>query len=148
SPNDYLLEQFVGHAFKGHPLGQSTLGYEDTVSAFSRGDLYDYMKGRYQPSNLLVAVAGNVDHDEVVQLVSDFFDEKPSSELNELEPTLPAYPSRQLQLAKPIEQTRRVTGRRGLDYDHKDKCRLLLANTVLGGGMSSRLHQNVREKYG
>ena len=148
SPNDYLLEQFVGHAFKGHPLGQSTLGYEDTVSAFSREDLYAYMNGRYQPSNLLVAVAGNVDHEEVVQLVSGFFDEKPSNELKELDQTLPAYQTGQLKLTKPIEQTHLVTGRRGLDYDHDDKYRLLLANTVLGGGMSSRLHQNIREKYG
>lgn len=148
SPNDYLLEQFMGHAFKGHPLGQSTLGYEETVSAFDRQDLYDYMEDRYQPSNLLVAVAGNVDHERVVALVSEFFANVPSEDLKELDQTLPSYETRQLKLTKPIEQTHLVTGRRGLDYDHKDKYLLLLANTVLGGGMSSRLHQNVREKYG
>lgn len=148
SPNDYLLEQFVGHAFKGHPLGQSTLGYEETVSSFGRDDLYDYMEDRYQPSNLLVAVAGNVDHEKVVKLVSEFFADVSSSDLKELDQTLPDYEIDQLKLTKPIEQTHMVTGRRGLDYDHEDKYRLLLANTVLGGGMSSRLHQNVREKYG
>lgn len=148
SPNDYLLEQFVAHAFKGHPLGQSTLGYEETVSSFDRGDLYDYMDDRYQPSNLLVAVAGNVDHKKVVNLVSGFFADVSSKGVKELDQTLPDYEINQLELTKPIEQTHLVAGRRGLDYDHGDKYRLLLANTVLGGGMSSRLHQNVREKYG
>ncbi|MDZ7681149.1 MAG: pitrilysin family protein [Fodinibius sp.] len=75
SPDDYLFEQFSGHVFKGHPLGNSTLGFEDTVAAFQRQDLYDYMEQRYQPDNLLVAVAGNVDHERVVELVTDYFSE-------------------------------------------------------------------------
>ena len=148
SPKDYLLEEFVRQSFKDHPLGRSTLGIEETVSAFSRQDLYDYMEGRYQPSNLLVAVAGNVDHDRVVDLVSEVFASIESKELKELDQTLTDYKSDKVELTKPIEQTHLVLGRRGLDYDHEDKYKLLLANTVLGGGMSSRLHQNVREKYG
>jgi predicted Zn-dependent peptidase len=67
SPDDFLFEQFSGHVFKGHPLGRPVIGYEDTVSAFSRRDLYDYMEERYQPSNLLIAVAGNVDHEKVIK---------------------------------------------------------------------------------
>lgn len=148
SPDDFLFEQFSGHVFKGHPLGQSTLGFEETVSAFEQQDLYDYMDERYQPSNLLVAVAGNVDHEKVVDLVANFFSEvepKPTVDKN---PPLPEYEPDNIELKKPIEQTHLITGRRGLDYNHDDKFRLLLANTVLGGGMSSRLHQNVREKYG
>ena len=148
SPKDYLLEEFVRQSFRDHPLGRSTLGVEETVSAFSRQDLYDYMEGRYQPSNLLVAVAGNVDHDRVVDLVSEVFASIESKELKELDQTLTDYKADKLELTKPIEQTHLVLGRRGLDYDHEDKYKLLLANTVLGGGMSSRLHQNVREKYG
>ncbi|MDZ7681148.1 MAG: insulinase family protein [Fodinibius sp.] len=61
---------------------------------------------------------------------------------------VPAYNAEKIEFYKPIEQTHLITGRRGLHYNHDDKYRLLLANTVLGGGMSSRLHQNVREKYG
>jgi predicted Zn-dependent peptidase len=148
SPNDYLFEQFSGQVFKGHPLGNSTLGFEDTVSAFERQDLYDYMDDRYQPSNLLVAVAGNVDHARVVELVTEYFSEVESDDTVDKNPPLPDYEAADLELTKPIEQTHLITGRRGLHYDHDDKFRLLLANTVLGGGMSSRLHQNVREKYG
>jgi len=148
SPDDYLFEQFSEHIFNGHPLGQSTLGFEETVSAFDRQDLYDYMEERYQPSNLLVSVAGNVDHDRVVELVADYFREVESKETIDHNPSLTDYKVDKIELTKPIEQTHLITGRRGLHYNHLDKYRLLLANTVLGGGMSSRLHQNVREKYG
>lgn len=148
SPDDYLFEEFSGHVFKGHPLGNSTLGFEETVSAFEQQDLYDYMEERYQPSNLLVAVAGNMDHNRVVKLVGEYFSEVEAQATADKNPPLPEYEADKIELTKPIEQTHLMTGRRGLDYNHDDKFRLLLANTVLGGGMSSRLHQNVREKYG
>lgn len=148
SPRDYLLEEFSAHLFEGHPLGRSTLGHEETVSAFSREDLYQYMADRYQPSNLLVSVAGNVDHDQVVELVSEVFADIESRPLKNMDQTLSPYEVKSIRLTKPIEQTHLIMGRRGLHYDHDDKYQLLLANTVLGGGMSSRLHQNVREQYG
>src|SRR5699024_4805803 len=132
-------------SFENHPLGRSTLGSEETVSSFKRQDLYAYMEGRYQPSNLLVAVAGNTNHQQVMDLVEEVFSGIESKKLKELDQSLSEYSAKKTKLTKAIEQTHLVMGRRGLDYDHEDKYRLLLANTVLGGGMSSRLHQNVRE---
>lgn len=148
SPKDYLLEEFVAQSFPNHPLGRSTLGVEETVSSFTRQDLYDYMEDRYQPSNLLISVAGNAKHQQVVELTASAFDEVESKELRELDQSLTDYEVKSTELNKAIEQTHLVMGRRALNYDHKDKFKLLLANTVLGSGMSSRLHQNVREKYG
>ncbi|TYP95448.1 putative Zn-dependent peptidase [Fodinibius salinus] len=148
SPNDYLFEQFSANIFDGHPLGNSTLGFEETVSAFERQDLYDYMEQRYQPSNLLISVSGNMEHDQVVELVSNYFSSVTSHDTVQKNEELPEYDVNDIALHKSIEQTHLITGRRGLDYNHDDKFSLLLANTVLGGGMSSRLHQNVREKYG
>ncbi|MCG8374166.1 MAG: insulinase family protein [Balneolales bacterium] len=148
SPDDYLFEEFTTRLFQGHALGRPVLGFEDTVSAFSRQDLYEYMRQRYQPSNLLVAVAGNVEHEEVIRLVSEYFDKNNTQEVINEEQPMGVLNNEKLALTKPIEQTHYILGRRGLDFDHKDKYLLLLANTVLGGGMSSRLHQNVREKYG
>ncbi|NGP88908.1 M16 family metallopeptidase [Fodinibius halophilus] len=148
SPKDYLFEKFSANIFSGHPLGMSTLGVEETVSAFERDDLYQYMEERYQPSNLLISVAGNMDHDKVVALVCEFFSEVEAKDPIDKSAALPEYEADNVELTKPIEQTHLITGRRGLDYNHDDKYSLLLANTVLGGGMSSRLHQNVREKYG
>ena len=148
SPDDYLFEEFNSKIFDGHELGRPVLGYEDTVSDFSRQDLYDYMKDRYYPGNLLVSVAGNVDHDKVVQLVTEYFENLEAKNHDESEQPLPEFNPENITLTKAIEQTHYIYGRRGLNFDHEDKYLLLLANTILGGGMSSRLHQNVREKYG
>lgn len=148
SPDDYLFEEFSNKLFEGHPLGRPIIGFEETVSAFTRNDLYEYMEERYQPWNLLVAVAGNTDHDKVVDMVSDYFGSLPAKGEKKENDELTPYKVSNQRLTKDIEQTHLILGRRGLDYDHDDKYRLLLANTVLGGGMSSRLHQNVREKYG
>ncbi|MDX1639532.1 MAG: pitrilysin family protein [Balneolaceae bacterium] len=148
SPDDYLFEEFSGNVFKNHPLGRPVIGYEQTVSNFERSDLYEYMEERYQPWNLLVAVAGNVEHETVVEIVDRYFGNITSKKQPEKDHDLAAYEPDRQTYTKPIEQTHLIIGRRGLEFDHDDKYRLLLANTVLGGGMSSRLHQNVREKYG
>lgn len=148
SPDDYLFEEFTSKMFQGHELGRPVLGFEETVSKFTRQDLYDYMSDRYRPGNLLVSVAGNVDHDQVVELVSQYFSGVSASDVEKNEEPVGDFTPEKLQLTKPIEQTHYILGRRGMYFDHPDKYKLLLANTVLGGGMSSRLHQNVREKYG
>lgn len=148
SPEEYLFEEFSGKVFGDHPLGRPVIGYEDTVSDFERQDLYDYMQERYQPWNLLVSVAGNMEHDEVVKLVRSYFGNLESEQRTQTDQPLPDYKTGEYKLTKPIEQTHLILGRRALDYDHDDKYLLLLANTILGGGMSSRLHQNVREKHG
>lgn len=148
SPDDYLFEKFSGQVFKGHPLGRPVIGYEDTVSVFERQDLYDYMNDRYSPGNLLISVAGNAEHEEVVDIVSKYFGVLDSREDDQEEQAITNYEADKVELTKAIEQAHLILGRRGLDYDHEDKFHLLLANTVLGGGMSSRLHQNIREKYG
>lgn len=148
SPDDYLFEEFNGKMFEGHELGRPVIGFEETVSGFTRDDLYEYMNDRYHPANLLIAVAGNVKHDEVVEIVSEYFSSLEPKQADEEAKELPPFSKRNVELTKAIEQTHYIYGRRGLDFDHKDKYLLLLANTVLGGGMSSRLHQNVREKYG
>jgi len=148
SPSDYLFEEFSSQMFKGHPLGRPILGYESTVSNFKRDDLYEYMHERYVPENLIIAVAGNVDHEEVVQLADKLFGEIENRSAEEHDIPLQHHQSDKNQYHKAIEQTHFVTGRRGLPANHQDRYTMLLANTILGGGMSSRLHQNVREKYG
>ena len=148
SPDDVVFEEFSGQVFRDHPIGRPVLGYEETVAAFTREHLFEYMNARYQPDNLLVAVAGNVDHDEVIELAEKMLNINGETKtVNEEQPLKP-YQVTQHEVAKPIEQTHMILGRRALNFDHPDKYLLLLANTILGGGMSSRLHQNIREKYG
>lgn len=148
SPDDYLFEEYNSRMFKGHELGRPVLGYENTVSAFTRDDLYAYVDDRYRAGNLLVSVAGNVDHNAVVKLVSDVLGHLPALKVTNTVQELPDFDKSKLELTKAIEQTHYILGRRSLHFDHPEKYLLLLANTVLSGGMSSRLHQNVREKYG
>ncbi|MEX0906678.1 MAG: pitrilysin family protein [Balneolaceae bacterium] len=148
SSEDVVFEEFSSQVFDKHPIGRPIIGYENTVSSFKKQHLFDYMEDRYQPSNLLVAVAGHVDHNEVVKLVSELLDQPGTKTVEEVDQPLTTYKRSQKEISKPIEQTHMIIGRRGLDFDHQDKYLLLLANTVLGGGMSSRLHQNIREKYG
>ncbi len=148
SPDDYLFEEFTKEIYKGHPLGRPVIGFEETVSSFTREDLNAYMNDRYFPKNLLIAVAGNVDHDKVVELAESKFGSLKRDGKSIEAGTLLPIESQRYTLTKAIEQTHYVLGKRGLHTNHEDKYLLLLANTVLGGGMSSRLHQNVREKYG
>jgi len=148
SPEDTLFEEFSKQTFHKHPIGRPVIGFENTVSNFSRQDLFDYISDRYKPSNLIVAVAGNADHKEVVELVSKALDMESRGDVEPMDQPLTDYSPFKKELSKAIEQTHMISGRRGLYYDHSDKYLLLLANTVLGGGMSSRLHQNIREKYG
>jgi len=148
SPEDVVFEEFSSHVFRDHPIGRPVLGYEETVSGFKREDLFNYVDLRYRPDNMLIAAAGNVDHDDVVQLATEYLSHKAGETDSQVDQPLKPYEVFNEEIRKPIEQTHMIVGRRGLYYDHPDKYLLLLANTVLGGGMSSRLHQNIREKYG
>lgn len=148
SPEDVVFEEFTKHLFEPHPLSRPIIGDESSVRSFKRDDLYAYMGSQYHPSNLIVAVAGNVDHDAVVSLVAAAFDRQWEGGPVRGEEALPGYTATDNRLTKKIEQTHIIVGRRALSHVHPDRYKLLLANTVLGGGMSSRLHQNIREKHG
>ncbi|HMB97797.1 MAG TPA: pitrilysin family protein [Balneolaceae bacterium] len=148
SPDDVIFEEFGSQIFKNHPIGRPIIGFENTIQSFTREDLFDYIGNRYRPDNLLLAVAGNADHDEVVRLAGEMLDiQTEKTTENPKQPLTPYEVSKKV-ITKQIEQTHMILGRRSLDYDHPEKYILLLANTILGGGMSSRLHQNIREKYG
>ncbi len=148
SPDDFLFEEFTSHLFKDHPLGRPILGYEETVSEFTDDDLFQYMRDRYAPENLIIAVAGNVDHDTVLRYCQSLLTTEDRKLVEPLDQELSPLDTKPLSLTKSIEQTHYIWGRRGLHFDDDQKYVLLLTNTLLGGGMSSRLHQNIREKYG
>src|SRR5690625_7763781 len=76
SPDDVIFEEFSGRIFRGHPLGRPVLGVETTVSSFTRQNLFDYMEERYRPDNLLVAIAGNVDHEDVVEVAEAWLNQE------------------------------------------------------------------------
>lgn len=146
-PDELVHDLFYREMWDGHPLGRPVLGSNDSIGAVTRDQVAEYWQDRYTPSNLVVAAAGNVDHDRLVDLVEELF-EAPGGRR-----TLRSGPSPQPIAGasvhkRPTEQAHIVIGTEGLHRAHEDRHALALLDTVLGGGMSSRLFQEIREKRG
>jgi predicted Zn-dependent peptidase len=139
---------FSGALFARHPLGREIAGSQDSIGAVTRDQIAAYHADHYQPSNVVVAVAGNVDHDEVVKRVADAqpTDGRPRPARAGGADTADA--DRFARVDRPLEQSHVVIGARALRRDDPDRFALAVVDQVLGGGMSSRLFQEVREKRG
>jgi predicted Zn-dependent peptidase len=146
---EYLLHEiFSSNFWKDHPLGKPILGTKDTVKGFDREKLHDYYRRYYSPSNILITAAGNLDHRQLVELARDRFEGL--SVNGQLPPD--QAPARHNRLVfrnkESLEQTHLYLGVPAYPYPHELRFACYALNTVLGGGMSSRLFQNIREKQG
>jgi predicted Zn-dependent peptidase len=147
SPDDQIHDLFIQTMWKGSNLGDPTIGSAATVSALTPDDLRDHMKRHYAPNAVVVTAAGNVDHDAFVRLVEGYFAAfGGSSEL--VVPEAPIATRQTYLKHKEIEQAHVVIGAQGLSLRDERRYVLAVLDTVLGGGMSSRLFQEVREKRG
>jgi predicted Zn-dependent peptidase len=146
---DYLVHEiFTSNFWKDHPLGKPILGTPQTVKKFSRAMVADYYGSVYTPENLLVTAAGNLSHDRLVALVGERFETvKPAGPVPTQIP--PATHARiALKSKKELEQVHVCLGVPSYPIPHEDRFICYVLNTVLGGGMSSRLFQNIRERLG
>jgi predicted Zn-dependent peptidase len=160
-PSDTVHEAFTGRLFGDTPLGRPVLGTVDSINGMTRDQIFEHYRARYTPPHLVVAAAGNLDHDAVVAAVSaafgpvlgDFSGAEPAA------PRLrgtgglwdgygPAAGSGVRLISRPIEQANLVLGCEGLPRTDDRRFALSVLNAALGGGMSSRLFQEVREKRG
>jgi len=146
-PDDLVHELFLQRYWEGHPLGRPILGTTDSIEAFDRDVLGRYFDGTYTADNLIVAAAGNIEHLRVRELVERAFGNvaatgapAPSAE--------PASHDLVLIREKDLEQSHICLGTGAFPQDHPERYAALVFNTLLGGSMSSRLFQNVREKRG
>jgi predicted Zn-dependent peptidase len=146
---DYLVHEiFSANFWKDHPLGKPILGTRETVKRFDRGMLESYYRGVYTPANLLVTAAGNLTHERLVSLVEQHFAGLP--------PNTPAPPDNApathariaLRNKKSLEQVHLCLGVPSYPLPHEERFPCYVLNTLLGGGMSSRLFQNIRERQG
>jgi predicted Zn-dependent peptidase len=147
TPDDLVHELFTESFWAGHPLGRPILGTPDTVSALAESGLRNYFTSTYSAPNLIVAAVGNVEHAQVRELVERAFEQLPRGheQLNETPPTVvPNVIVRH----KDLEQSHVCLGTTGYRQDHESRYSSYVLNTILGGSMSSRLFQNVREKRG
>jgi predicted Zn-dependent peptidase len=147
TPDDLVHELFTQHFWEGHPLGRPILGTKETVEALTAETLSEYFRTAYVAPNMIISAAGNLDHAKVRDLVSSAFDILPrqGERFSERPPrVVPQVVTR----TKELEQSHVCLGTNSYPQSHDDRYVSYILNTVLGGSMSSRLFQNVREKRG
>ena len=146
---DYLVHEiFTQNFWRDHPLGKPILGTKETVRRFTRPPLVEYFRRWYAPNNMIIAAAGHLEHERVVELVAGRFrDAKPVEDSRADSP--PTVHSRiTTRNKKELEQVHICLGVPSYPMTHEKRYAAALLNTILGGGMSSRLFQNIREKQG
>jgi predicted Zn-dependent peptidase len=151
TPDDYVHDLFSLDFFRDHPIGRPICGREETVTSFQRADFVDFFKTRYLPRRVIVAAAGNFRHDDLVRQMAERLDAAPSSA--EQSPALdgerpPEMGNGVFPHTKELEQVHLCLGVAGIPQAHPKRYVAYVLNTLLGGGMSSRLFQEIREKRG
>jgi len=148
TPEELVHEVFTETLWRSHPLGKPIIGTDRTVSGLSRDDLTGYIAGRYRPDRIVVAAAGNMEHGDLVRLAEQT--------LGDLNGTAPPRPKRRPRPSgkskqvrrRDIEQVHFCLGSAAYSKKDKERYALSILNNVLGGNMSSRLFQEIREKRG
>jgi predicted Zn-dependent peptidase len=150
TPDDLVSEIFSESFWPDHPLGRPILGTRKSVGRFRREHLADYFERVYRPDNILIAAAGHVEHRALAELLARHFAGLDRRGRASAAPTsAPRVALRTVTRSKPqLEQVHLCLGAPALPQAHPDRYACYLLNTVLGGSMSSRLFQEVREKRG
>jgi len=154
-PSDTVHEAFAAQLFGDTPMGRPILGTADSINAITRSQIAEHYAARYKPENLVVAAAGSLNHAEVVELTRSAFASVLTGQAEPVPPRL-AGPGAQAGpegtgvrlVSRGIEQANLVLGCAGLSRTDDRRFALGVLNAALGGGMSSRLFQEVREKRG
>jgi predicted Zn-dependent peptidase len=146
TPDDIIFDHFQATAFPGQAVGRPVLGTVDLVRSFSRQTVATYMQDNYGPRRMIVGAAGNVEHDAVVELAERSFTALPPAGPPAVD--VARYIGGDYREARDLEQVHLVLGFDGVPYDDPDFYTVSVLSTLLGGGMSSRLFQEVREKRG
>lgn len=146
---DYLVHEiFSAQFWQGHSLGRPILGTRDTVRGLSRDVIQNFYRSVYTPENLLITAAGNLSHERLVELAAGHFEKlKPAGPVPQ-EPVPSTHAGVILRTKKELEQVHLCLGVPSYPIPHEDRFHCYVLNTVLGGGMSSRLFQNIRERQG
>jgi predicted Zn-dependent peptidase len=147
TPDDLIHDLFAERVWPAHPLGRPILGDKKIVLALDHGTVRRYFREEYCPERITIAAAGHLEHDHLLDLLGRRF-ESFQSGCPTRDGTPPDLARRVELIDKPLEQVHFVMGGAGLPHAAADRYALFLLNTVIGGGMSSRLFQEVRERQG
>lgn len=147
TPDELVHDIFAHTVWQGHVLGRPIIGSENVIKQMSREDILNYYQNHYLPSKMVISVAGNIEHDRAVERLNAVFGQL-RGESRSRSMTAPV-PHRQVACrAKETEQVHLCFGTQGLPLGHDKVYTFQLINTILGGGLSSRLFQEVREQRG
>jgi predicted Zn-dependent peptidase len=146
---DNVFDRYFTHAFPDSPLGKPILGTVKSISDMKRSTVTDFHQRQYTSPNTLVSVSGHVDHDEVVDLVKKHLKLKPHDRVEAIDTPKPAELAgfREV-IKKPSEQAHVLVGFPASEFTARLRFEAYIVNTILGGGMTSRLYQTVREERG
>jgi predicted Zn-dependent peptidase len=148
NPESMLHEIFTRNFWPGHALGRPILGTPDTVKKFNREGLKTRFENWFAPDHLVISAAGNVRHENVLALVQREFGQLPASGTRENHIAPDTHAPIHLETKKELEQVHLCIGVPSLPLGHERRFAAAVLNNLLGGGMSSRLFQNIREKQG
>lgn len=146
TPDDYVFDLFHAAVWPNQALGRSILGTEAHVAGFTRADLFGYLRAHYTPARMVVSAAGKIDHDAFVRLVTQHFNPPAAGPTPALEAA--KFKGGDAREEKDLEQLHLALGFPGVTVHDADFHAAQVLATILGGGMSSRLFQEVREKRG
>ncbi|MFQ6018508.1 MAG: M16 family metallopeptidase [Kiloniellaceae bacterium] len=146
TPDDSVFDRFQETAYPGQALGRPVLGTSDIVRGIDRGTLISYMARHYGCENMVLAAAGKIEHDRFVALVEGAFNALPREANAEAEPA--DYRGGEYREDRELEQVHLLLGFGSVDYRDPDYYTASVLSTLFGGGMSSRLFQEVRERRG
>ncbi|MBM3745278.1 MAG: insulinase family protein [Acidobacteria bacterium] len=148
SPEYLVHEIFSANFWRGHSLGKPILGTKDTVRRFSRDTARGHYRRHYVPSNLTITGAGNLTHQRLVDLARQHFAELPPNGIVSCDAAPSTHARISLRQKKDLEQVHLCLGVPSYPLPHRDRFACYVLNNMLGGGMSSRLFQNIRERRG
>ncbi|MGE0256634.1 MAG: M16 family metallopeptidase [Alphaproteobacteria bacterium] len=146
TPDDLIFDLFQAVAYPDQPLGRPVLGRPEVVEGASRAALIGYRDAQYRAGNMVVAAAGAIEHDRLVDLAARAFDRLPAGVRAPFVPAV--YSGGEMREERDLEQVHLVLGFRGVGLADPDYYALSILSGLFGGGMSSRLFQEIREKRG
>jgi predicted Zn-dependent peptidase len=148
TPDEYVTVLFDEHFWEGDPLGRPIVGTRETVGNITRREILNYVSQSYSPSRVIIAGAGKVDHDLLVECFRPSFEPLPNGDSSppvrstpRVTPTVASYP-------KELEQVHLCVGAQASSLSGERRYAESIFNAILGGNMSSRLFQEIREKRG
>ena len=148
SPDELVFEHFFAQLYNPHAMGRSVLGHRETLKKIDRRSLVNYRKSQYNASRTVIAAAGNVDHNRLIEIVAHLFKVEPGEKNKRTAPDDHTPLEPRCDYRTNTQQAHVCWGCRAFKYADTRKYSLLVLHTLLGSGMSSRLFQRIRERHG